>query len=182
MYEIDERDRALELRSSVPQSSGGAPLPLILSDEFRVAVAYYTENTPQSWDGRSVRMLTPDSDEPWAIVTFDSYAHMFGPPNDEAFRGHPLAERGLTPYAFFVILNSSWLRGLERMNSVHPHHSKNRFMQRKHHFVLSFHDSTFECIASGFTVRTGSGPLSGTIPLMLETLSSTLQIDDFVLP
>jgi hypothetical protein len=54
--------------------------------------------------------MTPDSDQPWAIVTFDSYAHMFGPPNDEAFPGHPLAERGLTPYAFFVIQNSSWLR------------------------------------------------------------------------
>jgi hypothetical protein len=45
-------------------------------------------------------------------------AHTFGPSNDEAFSGHPLAARGLTPYGAFKIENSSWVRHLERMNSA----------------------------------------------------------------
>ena len=48
---------------------------------------------------------------------------MFGPPNDEAFDGHPLARRGLRPYGAFEVTHSSWIRQLEQMNSVHPHHS-----------------------------------------------------------
>ena len=32
------------------------------------------------------------------------------------------------------------------MNAVHPHHRREAFLKYEH-FVLSFHDSTFECIA-----------------------------------
>jgi hypothetical protein len=75
---------------------------------------------------------------------------MFGPPNDEAFSGHPLAPKGLAPYRVFEIDDSSWLRTLERMNSVHPYHRSEHFAVYKH-FVFAFHDSTFECIAKQFS-------------------------------
>ena len=91
----------------------------------------------------------PEDGETMAVVRFvGCRAHMFGPPNDEAFAGHPLAGRGLRPYGAFLVQNSSWLRGLERMNAVHPRHNPERFRELKH-FVLTFHDSTFECIARG---------------------------------
>ena len=35
---------------------------------------------------------------------------------DEAFSGHPLAERGLQPYSTFEVLDSSWIRGLMKRN------------------------------------------------------------------
>jgi hypothetical protein len=96
--------------------------------------------------------VSNDSNDLCAVVTFSQvYAHMFGPPNDEAFSGHPLASRGLTPYAAFEVEQSSWLRALQRMNSVHPYHRPEQFAQYKH-FILSFHDSTFECIAASFEV------------------------------
>jgi len=74
---------------------------------------------------------------------------MFGPPNDEGLHGHPLAERGLEPYGVFVVSPSSWLRALVRMNAVHPRHRDEHF-DGLCHFVFTFHDSTFECIARGF--------------------------------
>ena len=84
------------------------------------------------------------------VVQFESpYAHMFGPPNDEAFSGHPLASRGVAPYRVFEVDNSSWLKSLERMNSVHPHHRSEQFAGYKH-YIFAFHDSTFECIAKSF--------------------------------
>lgn len=75
---------------------------------------------------------------------------MFGGPNDEAFDGHPLAARGLTPYGVFEVKDSSWIRKLERMNSVHPMHNRELFLKRLRHFIFAFHDSTFECVAERF--------------------------------
>ena len=96
---------------------------------------------------------------------------MFGPPNDEAFDGHPLASRGLTPYAEFEVIDSSWLRQLEKMNSVHPYHNRERFMANLHHFVFAFHDSTFECIAASFSVSIHRGSLTASVEHVLEFLA-----------
>ena len=80
MYEVDKHDRVTEL-NDVPQSSIGAPIPILLAGDLDVLLTYYLES------------------EHVAIVRFkQSYAHMFGPPNDEGFHGHPLSERGLEPY------------------------------------------------------------------------------------
>jgi len=81
---------------------------------------------------------------------------MFGPPNDEAFSGHPLAARGLEPYSVFEIAGSTWLRSLVQMNSVHPYHNADRFGTFRH-WVFSFHDTTFECIAVSFSIALARG-------------------------
>lgn len=140
----------IELRD-VPQSSVGAPCPIIVASELELLVAYFVEDAPPSWDGTSVRIVGVESkDEPAAAVRFENYyATMFGPPNDEAFSGHPLAARGLHPYCAFEVVDSSWVRQLERMNCVHPYHKPERFKSYRH-FVLAFHDSTFECVAKGY--------------------------------
>ncbi len=132
----------------LPQSSIGAPLPMVIATEHAVYVAYYRQVHDPDFDGTTCRVMTPDSDAPVAIVAFkECYAHTLGPPNDEAFAGHPLAAIGLHPYGTFEVLHSSWIDRLEVMNSVHPYHNKARFLEYKRHFILTFHDSTFECIA-----------------------------------
>src|SRR5579864_4726994 len=87
MYEVDARDEVM-LLEDVPQSSFGAPIPLVIADEHQVVLAYYVENRPAEWDGSTVRMIDPvTSDEPIAMIRFAScLAHFLGPPNDEAFR------------------------------------------------------------------------------------------------
>ena len=117
MYDVDDQDRVIEL-TALPQSSVGAPCPVVLSDEHTTTVAFYLQETPDDMDGTTVRVLGPDSaDEPLAIVRLSGcYATMFGPPNDEAFAGHPLAARGLKPYSMFRVESSSWIRRLARMN------------------------------------------------------------------
>jgi hypothetical protein len=88
MYTVDSRDRVVELRD-VPQSSVGAPCPVVVASEHDLFVAYLVQHTPAGWDGTSVRVVAPDSmHEPAAMVRFDKFhATMFGPPNDEAFMG-----------------------------------------------------------------------------------------------
>jgi len=96
---------------------------------------------------------------------------MFGPPNDEAFGGHPLAHRGLGPYAVFEVRQSSWIRQLERMNSVHRQHEREWFLSNKKHFIFAFHDSTFECIAESFDVQVRQGSLLSALADMTKLLS-----------
>lgn len=136
------------LLNLLPQSSVGAPLPLVIATKGAVYVAYYCEMRDPNFDGSKVRVITPASEDTVAIVAFKRCsAHTFGPPNDEAFSGHPLAAKGLRPYGAFEVLRSSWIDRLETMNRVHHCHDRNRFLHGKRHFILTFHDSTFECVA-----------------------------------
>jgi len=163
MYTVDDHDRVEELLD-VPQSSVGAPLPAVVADEQHVFLAYLVEARDPNWNGQTVRIVAPESiDEIVALVTFvRPYAHQFGPPNDEAFAGHPLAARGLHPYGVFEVVESSWIRRLEGMNAVHPHHHRAKF-DRLRHFVFAFHDSTFECIAQDFQVEVRGGSLASGV-------------------
>jgi hypothetical protein len=151
MYQVDRRDRVV--RIDAPRSSVGAPLPLIAADEDLLLLAYFLEIADPDWDGTSVRSVSPESREPAAIISFRPYyASLFGPPNDEAFAGHPLAGRGLMPYGSFLVERSSWVRVLERMNAVHPQHDAKSFLGHWKHFIFAFHDSTFECVAADYDV------------------------------
>jgi hypothetical protein len=163
VYLVDERDEVVELRE-LPQSSVGAPCPIVLAGEHSLSLFYFVQNTPPGWDGSTVRVVSPASaEEPAAIVRFSRpTASMFGPPNDEAFKGHPLATRGLQPYGAFEVHDSSWIRSLERMNSVHPQHRPEHFVSYRH-FILAFHDTTFECVATGFDHVLASGPLNDLV-------------------
>jgi hypothetical protein len=176
MYPVDEEDTVVAL-TDVPRPCAGAPLPLALADDCRLLLLAYVLPDP-NWDGPDVDVA---SHEAVAVIRFRSpYAHMFGPPNDEAFDGHPLARRGLEPYGVFEVRQSSWIRQLERMNSVHPRHERERFMGKMKHFIFTFHDSTFECIADGFDVQlcTASQCPEGGWPLSaLKRMTKLLEED-----
>jgi hypothetical protein len=163
MYAIDHHDTVAE-RRDLPQSSIGAPCPAVLSGENFLHLAYYLEEREEGWDGSTVRVVGEHSlGEPCALVRFThAIAHMFGPPNDEAFDGHPLAQRGLEPYAVFEVNGSSWVRSLERMNAVHPRHQPELFAKYKH-FVFAFHDSVFECVAESFELSVLRGSVSNVL-------------------
>jgi hypothetical protein len=161
MYPVDEKDSVVEI-TSAPKLSPGAPCPMVLCDEHSLFLSYiifekHPIPPPHPGGGLQVTYADP-SETKWAIVEFHRpWAHIFGPPNDEAFSGHPLASRGLGRYAIHEVLNSSWVRQLERMNSVHPRHNPKAYDGLKH-FVFAFHDSTFECIARGFNAIIVTGP------------------------
>jgi hypothetical protein len=170
MYQVDERDIVVEL-DDVPQSSVGAPMPLVLADERRAVLAYLIEERLPIWKKSKAQIERSSSEEEIAVVGFDGrLAHVFGPPNDEAFAGHPLASRGLSAYAAFRIENSSWIRQLERMNSVHPQHRPETFW-RLQHLIFAFHDSTFECICSSFAIAVVHGfSTADAAPEMMKLL------------
>jgi hypothetical protein len=157
MYVVDSEDQIQPLEG-IPQCSAGAPEPVVVADEGSVVVAYNAAGKPIDPD-----TARPEDfgDQEVVVLRFEGvHAMLFGSPNDEALHGHPLADRGLDAYAAHRVLSSSWIRELERMNRVHPMHSASAF-SRLSHFILTFHDSTFECVCRGepeVAVTTGVVP------------------------
>jgi hypothetical protein len=156
MYAVDGDDDVQAL-AGIPSCDAGAPEPAVLADEGSVVVAYYASGNAINWDPASPENL---GQAEVVVLRFSGVRSMvFGSPNDEALGGHPLFDRGLEFYAAHRVLNSSWIRQLERMNRVHPMHSPESF-SRLSHVILTFHDSTFECVCHGepeVSVRTGDG-------------------------
>ncbi len=166
MYAIDTLDRVMEVHEA-PLPDSGASLPFLMSDENRVLLAYMVSESDEAVSS-AVKMMTANSKGYVALVEFTQpCAHMFGPPNDETFLGHPLAERGLRPYGVFEVLDSSWIRQLEGMNKRHSRHAQNRYGDLRH-YIFSFHDSTFECIAKALAVNLREGSLRDVMFEMLQ--------------
>src|SRR5918995_788660 len=106
MYAVDSEDQ-VEPLGGIPQCSAGAPDPVVMADEGSVVVAYYAAGKPIDWDTARPEDL---GDEQVVVLRFEGvHSMMFGSPNDEALHGHPLADRGLDPYAAHRVVNSSWI-------------------------------------------------------------------------
>lgn len=154
MYLVDSADEVIEL-SDLPAHSAGAPMPMILATDNDLRLAY--EAAP---DGNNL-----------AVVSFiRPEAHYFGSLNDEALQGHPLAARGLGAYGIYEVRESSWIRTLAQRNSVHRHHDAGRFDALKH-FIFTFHDTTFECVAGQVQVAAYVPNEGNVLALLTKSLS-----------
>jgi hypothetical protein len=151
VYEVDDQDVVVPL-SDVPAASPGAPEPVVLADEGSAVVAYYAPSNI-NWD--TARPEDLGGEEVVLLRFHEVCSLIFGVPNDEALSGHPLAGRGLSAYGAFRIDQSSWIRRQEQMNAVHPRDSGAAYAGL-FHFVLTFQDSTFECVC-------GSAPTASVV-------------------
>lgn len=120
MYEIDSRDKAIVLDLAPPPDSGD-PLPVVLAKDGAVIVSYVA--------GRELTVM----------ATFPiCAAHLFGGPDAKSVGKHPLAERGLKAHGAFEVRDSSWARSLDSRDGK----------ARLKHFIFTFRDSVFECVAN----------------------------------
>ncbi len=69
----------------------------------------------------------------------------FGHPNDEARWKHPRYSKFET-YGIYEVLNSSWIAQI-RADNLFSFPDVPTWGNRLRHFVFTFHDSTFECVA-----------------------------------
>ncbi len=129
--------------------NAGAPLPHLFQSEYRTFLTFYLYEQDPDWNGAysaSARI---------AIIEWRGcFGTMLGWPNDEALSGHRLWESGLKEVGYYgaaEVRNSSWIAEIEKGNSVHPQHKPERFAALRH-YILLFHDSTFECLAEGYTI------------------------------
>jgi hypothetical protein len=134
MYDVDERDRAVRI-SGFPPPEAGAPYPRVAAGDRSLQLAYRCLNTTLDRGNDTI-----------AVVTFAlAVIHLFGSYASHNNLKHPLFARGLQLYGAFAIENSSLLRALQRIRAAGPDST---------HYILTFHDSIFECVAREFSVET----------------------------
>jgi len=137
--------------TDLPQSNVGAPLPIVLATEYQLILLYMVQEYDPDWDGTYTTSVGRDTKTSIVVVRFEHAGpHLFGPPNDEALHGHPLHSLGLEAHACFEVRPSAWIAELCRRNSVHPNHTDASYDDDRH-FIFTFHDSTFEVVAHGFS-------------------------------
>jgi hypothetical protein len=150
-------------------------MPHLLQSESRTFLVFYRPDPPAGWDGTFVEVVDPTSPAPAALGIVEwirCRGAVLGGPNDEASAGHRQWNQGLSDVGWYraaEVLNSRWIVDLETANRVHPQHRPERFAAYRH-FILGFHDSTFECIATGFRAWT----TSSSMPDALATLAKHL--------
>jgi hypothetical protein len=123
--------------------STGAPLPVMYQDEHVSALVFFGRSTEEP------------SAETRVLVEASCMVATFGYPNDEAIPGHPLYTSGLR-LGVFEVLNSSWKSRLIAQNEkcfprTPPHYYDLR------HFIITFQDSSFECLAWTLEARAVTG-------------------------
>ena len=133
----------------------GAPQPVLLQDEQRATLVFTA--------------ITTDEQTVTAIAEFHGcLATRFGYPGDEALPGHPLYKHGLRYHDVMDVLHSSWLRQVEEQDAAAFPQPPN-WEQR--HFIITLHDSTFECLADELTIRTTDDPRAIVLLQLLEETS-----------
>ena len=108
-----------------------------------------------------------------AVVEFAScLITKFGYPNEEAIHGHPLYSQGLEQCSFYEVLNPTWLAEINDQNRV-SFQKWEGYSAR--HFIVTFHDSTFECLARCMEIAVVNRPMDDVVP---EVARHTYRADD----
>jgi hypothetical protein len=121
----------------------GAPKPYLIANGLHTLLVFYLQDDN----------LENDGVESVALVQFYGCVSVkLGTPNDEVFYGHPLHGKGLEPYTAQIVRNSKWIKELEAINKVHPNYDQGLW-RSLNHYILWFHDETFECVAESYEVE-----------------------------
>lgn len=91
----------------------------------------------------------------------------FGYPNDEAWSAIPRT-RGLS-YDVCEVANSEWDKETAALNR---HRFPDFTMRTKRHFLILFHDSSFECIAEDIRCQTSDEPIEVILARLTERIAS----------
>jgi hypothetical protein len=123
--------------------------PVLLQSDYSTFLVF---NAMQERDGAY-------HDAGHAIVTFERCSiTKFGYPNDEAWHAIPRT-RGLS-YDVHEVLDSDWIREKTRLNRYGFPDTPDSTAR---HFLILFHDSSFECIARDISVRLSNEPIADIV-------------------
>jgi hypothetical protein len=137
----ERRERVVELDLGV-RPDPGTPMPLLAQGSSDLVLVFRAQTGP---GGEAKAGVVEAS---MCLVS------QFGYPNDEALSGHPLWGHGLGFYGIHEVLDSSRVARFEAQNHVA---FPGLTPPPKRHFIITFHDETFECLADDLTARIASG-------------------------
>ena len=127
------------------QINVGAPEPIILSNDTSIIINFYAEITGD----------VSESEEQIITLKFIHYSKFtFGMPGNETIHGHPYSKLGMESFSFYELKDSDLIRDLKNISKIHPYFKSESWMDAKH-YIITFHDNMFECIAQNFEIQYG---------------------------
>jgi hypothetical protein len=137
-------EQTVELDVGCHPTAGSAE-PILVQSDLVTLLFFSLPEGEEDWAGETPGQV--------AVARFEGcLLTKFGYPNDEALSG-------VTLYAFSEVLGSEWAASLKRRQEAdrdRMNHQKYE-IPLKRHFVVSLHDSTFECLADGVSVTVKEG-------------------------
>lgn len=119
------------------------PEPVVMSSDTELYVAFFAYRLVDEEHDKT-------SEEEIIVIKFQRpFKHTFGLPSNETIGTHPCYPLGLSYCAFYEVKNSYMLRELEAIQKSHDRFNPDDFKKFRH-FILTFHDNTFECVAEDF--------------------------------
>ncbi len=113
----------------------GAPLPHLIQNDSQTFLLFWLRDTEYDFYA-----AVANPGEHLATVEFKGcVSAKMGAPNDEVFHGHPLHGKGLVAYRPLRVLNSTRIRELEAINSVHRQFSADRWNTLSHYIIGKRH-------------------------------------------
>jgi len=132
------------------EMDAGAPSPLIISNDSELYVIFYSDEV--EWSGE-LHERNDIYDKGIVLMKFiGCLKYIFGKPSNETIQGHPYYQLGLRSFGFFEVRNSPLIKELQGIQKVHPNYDPSKWNLYKH-FIISFHDNMFECVAREFEIR-----------------------------
>jgi len=148
----------------------GTPVPHLITTDNQTFLLFLLRDAQLQRDGFYAALENPDAEHVATVEFKGCVSAKMGAPNDEVFQGHPLHGKGLVVYRPLRVLNSTWIRELEAINSVHSQFTADRW-NTLNHYIFGFHDCTFECVAQSFVVQTATV----TVPEALAAICQRLE-------
>ena len=173
-----QKELCLWRKGKKPQKRASGPFvgiealhyPHVIASGYKTYLLYIVDVPDPKWDGTYVNVVQTTDTLSLAIVEFlRCESFRFGCPNDEVLTGHPLWGKGLEYYEAHVVANSCWLAEQERINSVHSLYNPSKWKTLKHYLLL-FHDETFECLAQDFKVEVMTESMGQAVKMVTERL------------
>lgn len=148
----------------------GTPSPTILSNDNELFITFYSDDVKSLSFEPQERNTVYDSGI--IVLKFKMYLHYnFGIPGDETIHKHPYSKLGMRSYSFYELKNSNLIKELQEIQKGHVYYDADKWKTYKH-YVLTFHDNMFECIAEGFEIREETASLHNKVSVLLNELSS----------
>ena len=124
---------------------GSAPMPVLLATDANTLIAFW---------------FSSGQAEQVAVVEFDRcLVATLGEPSEDTLHGHRLYEKGLG-YGANVVHHSAWLAEFKELaRRTEADFDEPWWDAKFKHYVICFQDSTFQCIAARFYVRTFTEPM-----------------------
>ncbi|SFB86217.1 hypothetical protein SAMN05421780_101798 [Flexibacter flexilis DSM 6793] len=146
----------------------GSPSPTILSNDNELFIAFYADKQSSSTIPQERNTIYDTGIFALKFKAFLKYT--FGLPGDETIQGHPYSKLGMKSYSFYELRNSDLIKSLQDIEKIHPNYNPEKWKMYKH-YILTFHDNMFECIAQDFEIREENTSLYNQATVMLNELS-----------